>query len=67
MAVAVEEDAVANAPSPPNKEVKTAPKSIEDEIKAHIARRKRAKQGVKMVMLRSEAVSQEWEKLSNAT
>ncbi|KAI4684415.1 uncharacterized protein J4E84_006405 [Alternaria hordeiaustralica] len=67
MLVEEEEDAVATAPSPPTKEVKTAPKSIENEIKAHIARRKRAKQGVKMVMLRSEAVSQEWEKLSNAT
>ncbi|KAI4661069.1 uncharacterized protein J4E79_005637 [Alternaria viburni] len=65
MAVAVEEDAVANAPSPPNKEVKTAPKSIEDDIKAHIARRKRAKRGVRMVTLRSVAVSQKWEELSS--
>ncbi|KAI4710897.1 hypothetical protein J4E89_004487 [Alternaria sp. Ai002NY15] len=58
-----EEDAVANAPCPPNKEVKTAPKSIEDEIKAHIARSKRAKRGVRIVTLRSGAVSQKWEEL----
>ena len=56
MLVEVEENAVATAPSPPNKEVKTAPKSIEDEIKVYIARRKRAKRGVRMVTLRSGAV-----------
>lgn len=67
MLVEEEKDAVANAPSPPNKEVKTAPKSIEDEIKAHIARRKRGKQGVKMVTLRSVAVSQKWEELGRSS
>ncbi|KAI4909548.1 hypothetical protein J4E90_008245 [Alternaria incomplexa] len=63
----VEEDSAVHAPSPPNKEVKTAPKSIEDEIKAHIARRKRAKRGVRMVTLRSGAVSQKWEELSRSS
>jgi len=60
-----EEDAVANAPSPPNKEVEGAPKIIEEEIVAHISRRKRAKRGVRMVTLRSVAVSQKWEELSS--
>ena len=61
-----EEDAVANTLSPPNKKVKTAPKSIGDEIEVYIARRKRAKRGVRMVTLRSSAVSQKWEELGRS-
>ena len=62
-----EEDAIANAPFPTAKRTKKAPNGIAKDIEAHITRRKRAKRGVKMVTLRSGAVSQEWEKLSNAT
>ena len=66
MLVEEEEDAVANTLSPPNKKVKTAPKSIGDEIEVYIARRKRAKRGVRMVTLRSSAVSQKWEELGRS-
>jgi len=67
MLVEDEEDAIANAPSPTEKKTKKAPNDIAKNIEAHITRMKRAKRGVKMVTLRSGAVSQEWEKLSNAT
>ncbi|KAI4954756.1 hypothetical protein J4E86_006066 [Alternaria arbusti] len=63
----VKEDSAVHALSPPNKEVKTAPKSIEDEIKAHITRRKRAKRRVRMVTLRAGAVTQKWEELSRSS
>jgi hypothetical protein len=53
---------VANARS---KKVKIAPRNdTEKEIRAHVARRKRAKHGVKILTVRSVALSQKWEALS---
>ncbi|KAI4924294.1 uncharacterized protein J4E92_007375 [Alternaria infectoria] len=59
-----EEDAVAKSPSPMEKKTKKALNDIAKDIEAHITRMKRAKRGVKMVTLRSVAMSQKWEKLS---
>ncbi|KAI4950050.1 hypothetical protein J4E91_004706 [Alternaria rosae] len=59
MLVEVEEDAAAHAP-----EESEAPNDTKKDVKAHVARRKRGKRGVRMVTLRSVAVSQKWENLS---
>lgn len=62
-----EEDAVANAPFLLEKKAKEARNDIEKDIKAHVASRNRGRRGVRMVTLRSVAVSQKWEKLSRSS
>jgi hypothetical protein len=59
------------APTPaarPNKKMKAAPlNDTQREIKTHITKRKRARRGVKMVTLRSQAASEKWEALNGAS
>jgi hypothetical protein len=53
---------------PPQKKAKMAPPNkTQKDLKAYIARRKRAHRGCKIVTLRSQAVSQKWEALSSGS
>ena len=50
----------------PNKKMKATPhNNTQKEIKAHIAKRKRGRHGVRMATLRSTAASEKWEALNN--
>jgi hypothetical protein len=56
------------AQPPPKKKMKpTPPNNTQKENKAHIARRKKGRHGVKMVTLKSEAVANKWEALNGGS
>ncbi|KAL1801523.1 hypothetical protein ACET3X_001865 [Alternaria dauci] len=62
------EEEHAIAPPPPKKKAKRAPPNdTQADLKAHIAKRRRAHRGCRILTLKSVAVSEKWEALSSAS